>query len=270
MTARGLSARRACRLLHLSRSSFSYRTAPDKNENLAGRLRDLAEKHPRAGCRMAWAWLREDFAPLNLKRVRRIWKREGLHLKAKKRARLKGIPKPILWAVRTNQVWCMDFAHDSCASGRKIKCFALVDEASRECIALEAHTSIAAKRVVEVLEEAFARFGKPDVIRCDNGPEFASLTLRLFLRKEGVRLVFVQPASPWQNGFAESFIGTFRSECLDAEVFANLADAQIKIAMWRNFYNDERPHSSIGYIQPRKYREKMALDQIKCKEAVTL
>lgn len=220
---------------------------------------------------MAWAWLREEMAPLNLKRVRRIWKREGLHLRVKKRFRLRGIPKPNVCAMRPNQIWCMDFAHDSCASGSKIKCFAVVDEASRECLALETHTSIGAKRVAEVLAEAFAAHGKPECVRCDNGPEFASLTLGLFLRKEGVRLVFVQPASPWQNGYAESFIGTFRSECLDAECFANLADAQIKIAMWRNFYNDERPHSSIGYLQPRRFREKLLSNQLKSKEeAVTL
>ena len=256
MMARGLSARRSCQLLGISRSSFGYRAASNRNAELTGRLRSLAEDQPRLGCRMAWAQLRGEFAPLNLKRVRRIWLREGLNLRPRKRRRLVVSAKPETQARRPGQIWCMDFAHDACFNGTKIKCLAVVDEASRECVALHVARRIPAGPLVDTLKEAFALYGKPECIRCDNGPEFTSWTLKLFLLSAGVEHLLIQPASPWQNGYAESFIGTFRTECLDIETFANLADAQLKIRLWQRFYNEDRPHSSIGYIQPRELRKK--------------
>ena len=150
----------------------------------------------------------------------------------------------------------MDFAHDSCANGTKIKCLAVVDECSRECVAMEVSRKIPAEKVIAALEEAFAVHGVPKQIRCDNGPEFASWAMRLFLEGKGVSHVLIQPGSPWQNGFAESFIGTFRSECLDPELFFNLSDAQLRISLWVKFYNEDRPHSSIGYLQPHAYKKR--------------
>lgn len=256
MIARGLSARRACELLALSRSSFVYKSAPSRNLELTARLLQLAADEPKLGYRMAWARLRPEFAPLNLKRVRRIWREQGLHLKAKKSRRIKGAQRPELLARRPREVWCMDFAHDACANGSKIKCLAVIDESSRECLAMEVARRIPAERVVETLRQGFAEFGKPLHVRCDNGPEFASWALRLFLRDCGVGHALIQPGSPWQNGFAESFIGTFRSECLDPETFDNLADAQLRIALWVKFYNEDRPHSSLGYLQPKTFLAK--------------
>jgi putative transposase len=256
MIARGLSARRACELLRLSRSCFAYQRAPNRNVELTARLREMAAREPKLGYRMAWSRLRVEFAPLNVKRVQRIWSELGLGVRSKPRRRIKGARKPELWAGRPRQVWCIDFAHDACANGTKIKCLAVVDEASRECVAMEVSRRIPSDGVVQTLQTAFAEFGKPEHIRCDNGPEFTSWTMRLFLQGSGVGHALIQPGSPWQNGFAESFIGTFRSECLDTEIFQNLADAQLKIALWVKFYNEDRPHSSLNYIQPRAFREK--------------
>lgn len=267
--ARSVSARRSCQLVGIGRSSFAYQPRPDRNEELALRMRSLCQEQPRLGYRMAWAQLRDDFAPLNLKRVRRLWKREGLHLVKRSRQRLRGIPRPMLDAIAPNEVWCMDFAHDSCMNGTKIKCFALVDECTRECLALEVERRIPSSRVVQVLEQAFSQYGAPRSIRCDNGPEFASWTLRLFLKRRGVELTFIQPGSPWQNGFAESFIGTLRDGCLDVEAFRNLADAQLKILLWRKFYNEQRPHSSLGYVRPREKRQSFLTDRLQCVGGVT-
>ena len=256
MMVRGLSQRRACQLLGLCRSSLAYRAAPLRNVELTARLRELAEAEPRLGSRMAWARLRDEFAPLNLKRVRRIWKTEGLNLRPRKTRRIRDAVKPDLVARHPGHVWCLDFCHDSYGSGLPFRCLAVIDEASRECVALEAARSIPALRVVEALKAAFAEYGVPEHLRCDNGPEFVSWALKLFLESKGVAHVPIQPGSPWQNGFAESFVGTFRSECLDAEIFHNLADAQLKISLWRHFYNEDRPHSSLGYLQPALFRRK--------------
>lgn len=256
MMARGISARKACKLVGLSRCGLSYEPAPSRNGELVIRMKQLAGEQPRLGCRLAWAQLREEFAPLNKKRVRRLWRAEGLNLRPRRRGRIKGREKPEMQARRPNHIWAMDFAHDSCMNGTKIKCFALVDEYTRESPAIEVAVRIPAKKVIQVLEAAFEEYGAPEIIRCDNGPEFISWTLRLFLKLKGVKLVLIQPGSPWQNGYAESFIGTFRDNCLDVEAFRNLADAQIKIEAWRVFYNENRPHSSIGYLEPREKRRR--------------
>ncbi len=256
MVARGLSARRSCELLGLSRSSFAYRSAPSRNAELTARLLELASQEPKLGYRMAWARLRAEFAPLNLKRVRRIWREQRLHLRSRKSHRVRSSRKPDFAATKPREVWCMDFAHDACANGTKIKCLAVVDEASRECLAMEVARRIPAAKVVRALSEAFARFGKPRRVRCDNGPEFAAWDTRLFLQNQGVEHALIQPGSPWQNGFAESFIGTFRSECLNAQLFENLTEAQAEIALWVKFYNEDRPHSSLGYIQPKEFKRK--------------
>ena len=257
MMARGLSARRACKLVGLSRSSLAYKPAPSRNVELVAKMRHLAGEQPRLGWRIAWAQLKEEFAPLNKKRLRRLWRVEKLNLRPRKRGRIKR-EKPDAHAKRPNHIWAMDFAFDSCMNGTKIKCFALVDEFTRESPAIEVAVRIPARKVIQVLEAAFDEYGTPEIMRCDNGPEFVSWTLRLFLKQRGVKLVLIQPGSPWQNGYAESFIGTLRDNCLDVEVFRNLIDAQAKIGAWRVFYNESRPHSSIGYLEPRKKRERFS------------
>lgn len=256
LMARGISARKACKLVGLSRSSLAYQAAPSRNEELRTRMRELAEEQPRLGCRMAWAQLREEFSPLNLKRVRRLWLADRLNLRRRRRGRIRNRQKPDLFALRPNQAWCMDFAHDACLNGTKLKCLAVVDEYTRESLAIEVSPRLPSRKVLQVLEAAISEYGLPECIRCDNGPEFIYWHVRLFLKRRGIELVFIQAGSPWQNGFAESFIGTFRDNCLDVEVFRNLADAQVRIEAWRKFYNESRPHSGIGYFEPRTRRER--------------
>lgn len=205
LMARGISARKSCRLVGISRSSLAYRAAQDRNALLRERLRGLAEEHPKMGYRMAWARLKDEFSPLNLKRVRRLWNEEGLNLKRKESHRIRVAARPIESAASPNEGWSMDFCHDSLASGLKVKCLVIVDEATRECVALEAHRRIPSSLVVAILERAFYERGVPSYIRCDNGPEFRSWSVRLFLKLRGVKLVWIQPGSPWQNGFAERF-----------------------------------------------------------------
>ena len=222
---------------------------------LVSRLHQLALEQPRLGCRLAWAQLKEEFAPLNLKRVRRLWRLEKLHLRPKRTRKITGRKKIELVAKAPNHVWCMDFCHDRCMNTSKLKCLAVLDEFTRECVSLQVSNRLPALSLIDALKRSFLEYGKPAIIRCDNGPEFISWNLRLFLKKQGVELVNIQPGSPWQNGFAESFIATFRANCLDAEVFYNLPDAKIKIQVWKNFYNTTRPHSQIGYSIPQKYKE---------------
>ena len=153
---------------------------------------------------MAWGRLKEEFAPLNLKRVRGVWRAEGLHLRPRKSKRIRGAKKPDLAALRPGHVWCLDFCHDSFAGGNRFKCLVVPGGFTRECLAMEVARRIPAERVVDALRLAIADRGAPGHLRCDNGPEFVSWTVKFFLQEHGVRHVTIQPGSPWQNGFAES------------------------------------------------------------------
>jgi putative transposase len=157
-------------------------------------------------------------------------------------------------ATRPNHVWTYDFIHDSCSSGRKLKLLTLVDEFTRECLAIAVDTSIRAGRVIEVLQPLLDRRGRPEFLRSDNGPEFVARQLKTWLAEAGTQTHYIEPGSPWQNGFAESFHSRLRDECLNAELFANLAEAQVVIELWRREYNQERPHSSLGYRTPVEFR----------------
>jgi putative transposase len=153
-------------------------------------------------------------------------------------------------------VWWIDFTHKQREDGRMFRLINVIDDLNREAIVMDLKLLISNIRVIRELKQIISWRGKPEMIRCDNGPEFASWAMRLFLESKGVTHVLIQPGSPWQNGFAESFVGTFRSECLDPELFFNLADAQLKISLWVKFYNEDRPHSSLGYLQPLTYKKK--------------
>lgn len=153
-----------------------------------------------------------------------------------------------------NEVWCLDFVHDACLNGTPLKILAIVDEFTRECLALEAATSIRAPKVRQILSQIFRERGAPKFLRSDNGPEFVSHCLSVWLPLCGTESRFTKPGSSWQNGKIESFNGKLRAELLNAEVFYNLADAQLKLRVFQRFYNEERPHSSLGYLTPANYR----------------
>lgn len=244
---RNVTARRACHIVGISTAALYKEPAPDKDAILRERLREAWR--PNMGYRMAHALLKDEFAPLNVKRVYRIWKEESFGRIKRYRKKRTGSSVPLA-AAAPNEVWCLDFCHDSCLNGTKLKVLAVIDEFSRECLALEVSTSFKSMRVQDVLAQLFASRGAPLHLRSDNGSEFIARSLAVFLSQSGTSSRFIKPGSPWQNGFAESFISRLRAECLDVEAFHNLADAEVKLSLYRSFYNWHRPHSSLGYRPP--------------------
>ncbi len=247
---RGVTARGACRVCGLSTRSLYTRPGPDRDEGLREALRRVWR--PNMGYRTAWAFLKDELAPLNVKRVHRVWKEERLGRVKRYRKRRTGSGVP-LGASSPGEVWCLDFCFDSCLNGTKLKVLAVVDEHTRECLALEAATSFKSLRVQAVLGSLFESRGAPQNLRSDNGSEFVARSLAVFLSQSGTRSRFIAPGSPWQNGHAESFVSRLRAELLDVEVFHNLPDAQVKLSLFRRFYNEQRPHSSLGYLTPAKH-----------------
>ena len=243
----GVTARRACAITGILTASPYRAKAPNKDGTLVERLK--AVWRPNMGYRMAHALVRNEFAPLNVKRVHRLWKEQKLGRIKRYRKKRTGSSVPVL-AEGPNHVWCLDFCHDACLNGTRFKCLAIVDEFTRECLALEIGTSFKSLRVQKVLSELFERRQSPQFLRSDNGSEFIARSLAVFLFQSGTQSRFIKPGSPWQNGYAESFNSTLRRDCLDVEVFHNLADAQIKLAVYRRYYNEQRPHSSLGNRPP--------------------
>ena len=243
----GVTARRACQIVGISTASPYRVKAPDKNTCLRERLK--AVWRPNMGYRMAHALVRGEFAPLNVKRVHRLWKEEKLGRMKRYRKKRTGSSVPVV-AEAAGQVWCLDFCHDACLNGTRFKCLAIVDEFTRECLALEVGTNFKSLRVQKVLSHLFETRPSPQFLRSDNGSEFIARSLAIFLIQSGTRSRFIKPGSPWQNGYAESFMSTLRRDCLDVEVFHNLADAQIKLTVYRRYYNEQRPHSSLGNRPP--------------------
>ena len=244
---RGVTARRACRIAAISSAALYRPLVPDRDALLRSRLRETWR--PNMGYRMAHALLRAEFEPLNVKRVHRLWKEEKLGRVRRYRKKRTGSSVPLA-ATGPNEIWCLDFCFDACLNGTKLKVLAIVDEFTRELLALEAAASFKSLHVQAVLSRLFARRGAPKYLRSDNGSEFISRSLAVFLLRNGAASRFIEPGSPWQNGYAESFVSTLRRDCLDVEVFHNLADAQIKLGIYRRYYNEERPHSSLGYRAP--------------------
>jgi putative transposase len=252
---RGLSSRRACRLMEVARSTLNYQSRmPARDRELEVCLRSLAERYPRYGYRRAWAVLRRE-SLINLKRVRRLWRRVGLSLpKRRPRHRVRVSSVGTVPAERVNQVWAYDFVHDSCANGQKLKLLTVVDEWTRECLAIEVGTRLNSSRVIDVLSRLMSLHGRPTSLRSDNGPEFVATKVKEWLKASGVQSTFIEPGKPWQNGTNESFNGKLRDECLNMQWFRNRAEAKIIIEGWRCHYNEDRPHSSLSYQTPAQAR----------------
>jgi putative transposase len=217
-------------------------------------LRTEAKRHPRYGYRRIWVTLWRE-QPISPKRVYRVWREQGLCLprrRPKKRRRAEGaVP---CQATHPNHVWTYDFIHDACINGRKLKVLSVVDEFTRECLALATATSLPGREVIVVLQRLSAEHGAPEFIRSDNGPEFIAKSVKRWLATAGAQTIYIDPGSPWQNGFVESFHGKLRDECLNMEAFANLAEAKVIIEAWRHEYNSERPHSSLSYLTPLQFK----------------
>jgi putative transposase len=247
--------RRACELLEVDRSSYRYEPQPDHNTELRQSIIELAQQKPRYGYRRLHALLARRGERASVQRVYRIYQRAGLAVRRLKRKRLSRVTavSSALW--QANQEWALDFVSDALATGRSFRVLTIVDAFTRECLALEVDTSLSSQRLTRTLEQVIEQRGRPQAIRCDNGPELTSRHFLSWCEERHIQLIHIQPGKPVQNGPAESFNGRFRDECLNAHWFANLADARNKIAQWRQEYNGERPHSSLGYRTPNEFAE---------------
>ena len=254
MTTQALSQRRACGLIGIIRRSLRRAPAEDHNHQLRRRLRELAEERRRWGCPMLYLMLRREGWRANHKRVERLYREEGLSLRRRRRRkRLSHLRVVREQPIAANQTWAVDFIHDSLMSGRRFRAFAVLDQWSRESLAIEVDVSLSGERVTKVLERLRRMRGLPSVIQADNGPELRGRVLDQWAYENGVRLQFIEPGKPIQNAYIESFNARLREECLNAHVFVSLDDARNKIEKWRAEYNRERPHSSLGNLTPEEF-----------------
>ncbi|MCA1617215.1 MAG: IS3 family transposase [Acidobacteria bacterium] len=244
-----VSERRGCELVGMSRNGARYRTRRQDGE-LRAWLRAIAREHPRYGYRRACALLRRDGQQVNHKRVQRVWREEQLSLPLRRpRRRRSGKATAICWrAMRPNHVWTYDFVFDRCANGQKLKILTVVDEYTRESLAVETATSIRSGKVLAVLGALLAARGVPAHLRSDNGPEFVAARVKQWLSEKSIKTLYIEPGHPWENAVGESFNGRLRDECLNVEWFSNLAEAKVVIESWRRHYNEERPHSSLERV----------------------
>lgn len=250
--ARGLSQRRAAWLCATPRSGLSYEaTGPHRDRRLAQALRGVAKRYPQWGYRLAGSFLRHRGWHVNVKRVYRVWCQCGLQVPRRK-PRKKVVTGATLQptATQRNEVWSWDFVHDATTRGAAFRCLTVKDEATCFCVAIEVERSFSQQQVLTVLKRLVGLYGAPRFLRSDNGPELRAQPLLTFCAHHGITPSRITPGKPWQNGSNESFNGTFRRECLDAESFRHVSEAQVVIEDWRRRYNQERPHSTLGYQTP--------------------
>lgn len=224
-------------------------------------MREIAQSRPRYGQIRIYVLLRREGFIVNHKRVRRIYREENLFVRTspkRKRRVVTQLRVPPPTPTNLNQVWTMDFVHDQLADGRKIRMLTLVDKLSRECLKISVDYKLKSQQVVEALNEIKTERGVPEIICVDNGSEFTSLTLDQWAYFNGVKIHFIRPGKPVENGHIESFNGRFRDECLNTHLFTSINHAQEEIERWRVDYNNWRPHTSIGNLTPREFaRRKM-------------
>jgi len=245
-----LSERRACHLASLGRSTARDQSRRADDTPLQTQLLTLAQQHPRYGYRRLHALLRRAGWRVNRKRVERLYRAAGLAVRRSRRKRSATARHPLPLPVRLNARWSMDFVEDRLAGGRPFRTFNVIDDYSRECLVIDAAASLPAARVVQVLEALTVQRGRPDGIVLDNGPEFTAHVFLRWATRTGITLDFIQPGKPVENAFVESFNGKFRDECLNQHWFLDLADARQTIEVWRQHYNQHRPHSALGYQTP--------------------
>jgi len=250
-----VSERRACRALGQARATQRYRsTKPEGEAQLTTAILQLAQEFGRYGYRRITGLLRMQGWSVNHKRVERIWRREGLRVPAKqpKRGRLWLNDGSCirLRPERRNHVWAYDFVMVRTYDGRPVKILTLIDEFTRECLALRAARRLRSDDVLQCLTELFTWRGVPEHIRSDNGSEFTARALRRWLERVGTKTLFIEPGSPWENGYNESFNGKLRDEFLNREVFYTLQELQTLLEQWSRTYNQIRPHSALGYRPP--------------------
>ena len=250
-----VSERRGCAVLRFDRSSHRYRSIRDDQAFLRHRIREIAASRVRYGYRRIYVSLRREGLVVNHKRVRRLYREEGLNLRIKRPRRHVSAAHRVerIQATTANEVWSMDFVSDALFDGRRLRALTLLDVFTREALAIVVDKGITGEQVADALDAVIAMRGAPKRIRVDNGPEFVSNALDRWAYEHGVTLDFSRPGKPIDNAFVESFNGRLREECLNAHWFLSLDDAKAKIEAWRRFYNESRPHSALGDRTPREF-----------------
>jgi putative transposase len=255
------SHRRLSRLLKIHRSTFRYQARPRDDRDLRLRIREVAASRPRYGYLRIHTILKREGLLVNKKRVHRIYKSEGLFLRTKSVRRRKHgavlrVPPPA--PTRLNEVWSMDFVHDQLHNGKKIRALTIVDKLSREALAIEVDYRLNSQHVVAAMERLCRERGGPSILSVDNGSEFTSRALEQWAYLNGVKIHFIRPGKPTENGHIESFNGKLRDECLNTSCFLSLDHARESIEAWRMDFNLYRPHSSIGNLTPREFARRRA------------
>jgi putative transposase len=254
---RGHPKRRACELIGMARSTLRYaRRLPLRDAPVLSAMRRLAQQYPRYGYRRIRIFLKREGHEMSWQRAHRLWRVAGLQLpKRRPRRRLAASrPRP-LPPTGPNSVWAYDFVYDACANGQQIKCLTVIDEFTRECLAIDVAGSIRSKRVIDVLSRIISERGAPRILRSDNGPEFVSKAILEWIVEATIETAHIEPGKPWQNGADESFNGRLRDECLSLEWFRSRLEARVIIEQWRRHYNEVRPHSSLDYRTPVEFRQ---------------
>lgn len=252
------SAVQACRAIGLARSSF-YRPGAIslKRRSVQEAVLKLSEEHPRYGYRRITALLRREGLSINAKRVQRLRRVEGVQVRRKQRRmrRLGPQQSERLRASCPRQVWSWDFVEDQTENGTRFRILTLLDEHTRECLAVHAAWSIRAVDAITVIEAAIKRYGAPQHLRSDNGAEFIAYAIQDWLKERQIKTLYIKPGSPWENGHIESFHDKLRDEFLNRELFGTLAEARVLLESWRVEYNQDRPHSSLGYLTPQEFAQ---------------
>ncbi len=221
-------------------------------------MRELAQQYPRYGYRRVRVFLGRDGHVMSTDRAHRLWRAEGLQVPRKRPRRRVAVSRPRpLPTTGPNQVWAYDFVFDYCANGQKLKCLTIVDEWTREALAIEVAGSIRSSQVINVLARLVSVHGAPRYLRSDNGPEFVATAILKWITNEGIETAHIAPGKPWQNGTDESFNGKLRDECLSMEWFRSRIEAAVVIEEWRQHYNAVRPHSSLDYLTPNEFKKRI-------------
>lgn len=259
MKSQGLTERHALRVVGMSASSLRYVPAPDRNADLRREIVALAQRHRRYGTGMIYLKLRQQGRPVNHKRVDRLYALEKLHVRRRRR---KKVPiadrQPLVRPTAANEVWSMDFVFDRVASGRALKCLAIVDDATHESVAVVPEHAIGGQQLTRILDRIAVARGLPQIIRTDNGKEFTGKAMLTWAHERGITLRLIEPGKPNQNAYVESFNGRLRDECLNETWFTNLVHAKVVIENWRREYNEERPKKALGGLTPAAYAIQLA------------
>ena len=249
-----MSERRACRTIQADRKTVRYRSRRQPDKGLRARLRELAGEQRRFGYRRLHVLLRAEGHALNRKKTQRLYREEGLTVRKRKgRKRATGSRAPILVEARPNARWSVDFVHDQLSNGRRFWILNVLDDVTKECLAAVADTSISGRRVARELDAVIAKRGKPSLIVSDHGTEFTSNAMLAWAQASRVEWHFIAPGKPMQNGICEAFNGRMRDEFLNETIFYDLDHARSALTRWIAAYNQQRPHSALGYLTPAAF-----------------